>query len=415
MKGSSGSLVTPPLGPKVTLPEDEGLPGLSSLFDQEWVWQAFCAELGTPAETPNHIRPRHLRYRPGASALLSYVAESRRGQWVLEDQFAIEMVAGKPERVFRYPDDPYLPGLRQAASALEAHQLVSEHVSISPYQLRVEEVRYRPAARAVFRHIASWRHARPGKVTLFARVMSPRRIDRFLAAAEVTQRSGDSIPRLAGCWAEGGVVWLSKIPGRTVRRLIQKGAPPRPDLILDHLEKLWSSPLKEDHGRSLNLSEGFRMTQGLFDLILVAEPERRLLEQATNLLGPFSESWQPSALAHNDFYDDQLLLTPDGRLDLVDFEEAGAGDPLLDVGNALAHLRWMARFGTSPEAYDAYRRRIRSIALERFGWDRQALDIREAFAMFRLSSNAFRQLRRNWSQRVADGLALTAEVSKGVQ
>ena len=30
---------------------------------------------------------------------------------------------------------------------------------------------------------------------------------------------------------------------------------------------------------------------------------------------------------------------------LVDFEEAGPGDPMLDVGNFIAHLCWRSRFG----------------------------------------------------------------------
>ena len=70
-------------------------------------------------------------------------------------------------------------------------------------------------------------------------------------------------------------------------------------------------------------------------------------------------------LAHSDFYDDQVLLTPEGHLALVDFEEIGPGGPLLDVSDMLAHLRWMARFGSAPEAYGAYRRRVRSAALAR--------------------------------------------------
>ena len=39
-------------------------------------------------------------------------------------------------------------------------------------------------------------------------------------------------------------------------------------------------------------------------------------------------------------YDDQLILTPERELALVDYEEVGPGDPMLDVGNFLAHLSW---------------------------------------------------------------------------
>jgi thiamine kinase-like enzyme len=118
-------------------------------------------------------------------------------------------------------------------------------------------------------------------------------------------------------------------------------------------------------------------------------------------------------LAHNDFYDDQVLVTPDRHLVLVDFEEIGPGDPLFDVGNMLAHLRWMARFGITPEAYNSYYYRMRSAALERFGWDAQELDMREALAIFRLCANPFRRVQRSWPTAIDAGLSLVAEVLAG--
>jgi thiamine kinase-like enzyme len=115
-------------------------------------------------------------------------------------------------------------------------------------------------------------------------------------------------------------------------------------------------------------------------------------------------------LAHNDFYDDQILVTPDGHLVLVDFEEIGPGDPLFDVGNMLAHLSWMARFGIATEACNSYHHRVRSAALERFRWEAQDLDLREAFAIFRLSTNPFRRLQRSWPTAIKTGLSLVVEV-----
>ena len=66
---------TPTLEPITTLPVDDGLPGLPSLFDDEWVWNAFCTNFGEPGETPRRIRPRQIRYQPGKRALVSYVVE----------------------------------------------------------------------------------------------------------------------------------------------------------------------------------------------------------------------------------------------------------------------------------------------------------------------------------------------------
>ena len=243
-----GPMSAPPLEPEVALPVDEGLPGFLRLFDNEWVWQAFCEQFGTPEELPQRIRPNWISYQLGARALVSYVAERQWDHWITEDQFAIELVAGKAERLFRYPKDPYLPGLRRAASPIDAHELLAKHVPVSPHILRVEAVRYRPGSRAVLRHIVSLRRGRPNKVTLFVRVMRPRRVDRLMEAAELMEHSGFALPRLAGCWTKGGVVWLARIPGKTVRTLIQKGRAPDPEPILDGLEKLWSTPINLDQG-----------------------------------------------------------------------------------------------------------------------------------------------------------------------
>lgn len=42
-------------------------------------------------------------------------------------------------------------------------------------------------------------------------------------------------------------------------------------------------------------------------------------------LDDFVREWRPTALAHNDFYDDQLILTPERELALVDYEEVAPG------------------------------------------------------------------------------------------
>ena len=403
----------PPLVPKITLPTDRGVAGFDHLFDNEWVWQAFRDEFGVPEETPQRIRLQQLRYQPGVRALVSYVTEQQWGNWILEDQFAVELRAGRSERLFRFPNDPYLPGLRQAASPVDAHQLLTRCVPISPTRLRVETIRYRPGNRAVLRYIASWRKRHLGNVNFFVRVMPPRRLERFLVAGELASGSGFATPRIVGCWKEGGVVWMTEVPGETVRARIREGTPPHPEPVLDALAGLWSTPIKPDQGHPLDLLGGFRTTDRLLSHLLRSDDALRLLQQLKDTLGPFAEKWRPSAVAHNDFYDDQMLVTPEGRLALVDFEEIGPGDPLLDVGKMLAHLRRMARFGNAKQACRAYHGRFRTAALERFGWDPQDLNLREAFALFRLSANPIHQLRRDWARRVETGLALALDVAEG--
>ena len=403
----------PALKPEVQLPADQGLPGLLHLFDSHWVWETFCEHFGRPDEIPQRIRASQLRYQPGMRALVSYAVEWEIGCWSVDDQFAIELVAERPDKVFRYPDDPYLPGLRLAGEATSAHDLLVKHIGIFPRRVRVEPVRYRPSTRAVLRHVANLRPARLGSLTLFARVMPPRRVNRLLEAAELAENSGFRVPPLLGVWPEGGTVWMTAVPGETMRNMIRKGEAPGPREILDALAGLWNLKKESGKGHPLDLLGGFEMTQRLLAHLVEDEVTKCVLERITDVLGQFAQAWQPSAVAHNDFYDDQVLVTPEGKLALVDFEEIGPGDPLLDIANMLAHLRWMARFGNAPEECTTYRRNLRAEALAHFSCDGQTLDLREAYSIFRLSAGPVRQLRRNWAKRIKMGLTLASEVLEG--
>jgi hypothetical protein len=390
-------------------PPDNGLPGLVGLFNGETAWRLFCGRFGEPEEPPESIHPRYFAYRPGSRALVGYVAQWPQGDWIFEDQFAVEIFCSQPERVFRYPDDPHLPGLPSAASPIEAQQLLSKHLAISPHRLRVEVMRYRPGARAVLRHIVSFRQAKSGRMVLFARVMPPARVDRLLTTAGLANLSGFNLPKIVGSWAEGGVVWIANVKGETVRTAIEKGRAPETGRILDGLEELWNSSAGRDTGRPLDVSGGFNMTEELLSQVLQAESSLKLLDRIKEKIGPFSEAWQPTGPAHNDFYDDQLLITPENELALVDFEEAGPGDPMMDVGNMLAHLRWLARFSRPHTAFLDYHDRIRSDSLARFGWDSEELGLREAYSIFRLIPGPIRNLRQNWAELAETGLTLAAE------
>ena len=176
---------------------------------------------------------------------------------------------------------------------------------------------------------------------------------------------------------------------------------------------LWLAPAGPASKRDLDIRAGFQTTLRLLSNALDDEALERM-QPVAKVIGAFADSWRPTASAHNDFYDDQLLLTPEGLLALVDFEEAGPGDPMFDVGNMLAHLRWMAGFGMDSEACDDYRQRVRAAALARFDWKTDDLNLREAFAIFRMSSNPLRQAVRGWQSSVAKALGMAGEALDAV-
>ena len=377
------------------------------LFDGDRVWQEYCARFGERHDSPRRIRVRQFSHDPGRRAIVSYIAEWHPDEFLLDEQFAIELRRDRDAAMFRYPDDPNLPGLLEAASVESALKLVNRHVLAVPARrIRVDMVRYRPGNRAVLRH-------RLGRVRFYARVMRPQVLDPLLRAAKLTQGSGFVAPRLAGCWEEGGVLWMSEIPGRNLRRYIRRGHQPPPDTLLDGLEKLWSVPVQDVDTRPFNLAGAYRRAKRAFIKSLDDDAEgQAILDKATRSLDPFVKSWTPTHTAHNDFYDDQMLILPDGRIALVDFEETGPGDPMLDIGNFLAHLRWAAHFGKPREARAkaAYHSIFLGASLDRMRWNSRDLALREAVCLFRVCTNAIRHPRPDWRDRLQEGLTLVNRI-----
>ena len=395
-----------PIYPQFDL-EDGDLSGFPRLFDGDYVWREYCSRFGERPDDPYRIRIRQLSHDPGRRAIVSYVAEWHPDEFMPDEQFAFEIRRDKSAAVYRYPDDPNLPGLSEAASVESALKLVNRHVLAVPARrIRVDMVRYRPGNRAVLRH-------RLGRVRFYARVMRPEILEPLLKAAKLTQHSGFVAPRLAGCWKEGGVLWMSEIPGRNLRRYIRRGHRPPPETLLDGLERLWSVPLQQADTRPFNLAGAYRRAKRAFVKALEDDPGgQAILMDATRFLDPFVKSWTPTHTAHNDFYDDQMLILPDGRISLVDFEETGPGDPMLDVGNFLAHLRYTTHFGKPREsrAKAAYHSIFHAASLDRTQWNSQDLALREAVCLFRVCTNTIRHPRPDWRDRLKRGLVLVSEI-----
>ncbi len=391
------------LEPQVAFPEDAGFPELPNLFDAEWVWQTYNHEFGGGETEPARIRIRQFVHRPGVIAMVGYEAEWQPDEYMPSEFFAVKLEQGKPLEVFRYPDDPRLPGLSEAALPETALGLLNRYVLAVPVKrANVEMIRYRPTNRAVLRNSV-------GRLTFYARVMRPDSAAPLLRAQEVIARSDFVVPRLAGYWADGGVAWFSAIPGENLRRHIRRGNTPDPMPLLHGLETIWSQPNQAEELKPFNLAGAYERAKRIFSHNVGDNSDAlRSLDAATVSLDPFVRQWRPTVVAQNDFYDDQMLVLPDGRVALVDFEEAGPGDPMLDAGNFLAHLRWASCFGSDrrKDASSAYYNIFKQAALARFSWSATDLALREAVCLFRTCTNVVRHPQQDWRTRLETGLAL---------
>ena len=377
--------------------------GHGDLRDVDWAWRVYCREHGKPEAEPLDVRVLEISRVRGRTARATYEAEWPEDVYIPNQRFTLLREEAGAVRVFRFPDDPDLPGLASAADPETALTLVKKHVmSIPPRRIRVEVVRYRPGNHAVLRH-------RLGKARFYVRAMKPPAMSALLDAAELVARSSFSVPRIAGHWHEGAVVWMSEIPGQNLRQYIRAGKQPDPDTLLGGLESLWAIPAETGNGRPFNLSNRYRgAKQEIKNAVRDHDDARREYDRVVAALDPFVRTWQPRGTAHNDFYDDQMLVLPDGRLVLVDFEETGPGDPMLDVGNFLAHLRWSAMSGTEKRAAIRmeYHGIFKDAALDRFGWDEGELGLREGVCLFRTCIFPVIRPRPDWPERLHRGLSL---------
>ncbi len=398
--------VASPYFKQVEFPDDPSLPQLPNLFDADWVRQVIDDAAGGQHLDPHRIRIHHFNHSIGNRATVSYEVEWPQDSYQPPGYFVATIVRDGPPQVFRYPDDRRLPGLVDAAHPDSALRLVNDHVLTVPvYRARVQLIRYRPEYRAVLRH-------KIGKARLYARVVRPADFEPFLAAYRISAQSGFVVPGLAGFWAEGGVSWFTEAGGRNLRELVRKGRTPDPDRLLNGLDVLWRISLDRCEARPFDLGRAYRRALRSFRHNLRDfDDASRSLGNIANSLNAFVQSWSPSCVAHNDFYDDQMLVFEDGRIALVDFEEIAPGDPMLDVGNFLAHLRWSARFARERQAEYCrnYYSLMRDAALARFHWNERSLAYREAVCLFRICTNAIRHPTPDWKSKLDAGLSLVNE------
>ncbi len=392
-------------GDQLALVDPMPSPDSSQLLDGRWAWQAYCREFGPHEFEPDQVNVIQFMHAPGRRATVLYEAQWPEDVYLPSEQFTLRMESDQPLRIYRFPDDPDLPGLSAAVFPEAAHDLIKAHVlSFTPRRTLVDVVRYRPGSHAVVRHLA-------GRAGFYARVVRPAAVLDILRARRIIAGSNFIVPRIAGHWPDGGVIWTPRIPGENLRLQIRAGKRPDPEVILRGLESLWATPPPSAQAAPFDLAWRYRDAKRVLDHASRDHDHlRRAFLDAVSVLDPFVEAWTPAAIAHNDFYDDQLLALPDGRMVLVDFEETGPGDPLLDVGNFLAHLSWASAHGNAgrSRARAEYRAAFRDAAIHRFHWDERDLNLREALCLLRLCTTPVRRPEPNGLQRLRDGLSLVS-------
>ena len=237
--------------------------------------------------------------------------------------------------VWRFPHDPYLPGL---PSALDPDRVrgVLDRVGGPPGGVTLHTRAYRPTRRAVI-EVTLGQHG--GRV-LYLKVLGGRSVrrvrERTEALAEVHRRLGRHlpVPRLVGTAAGQGLIAMAALTGRTLRTLLVQGAPlPDPGELVElsrRLAQIRGVTSGSDPRRYADIT---RHVSHLAHLLPDQEPLlTRVAAEVVTLGGPVGT-------VHGDLHDGQLLFNADVALSgVLDVDGAGPGDLASDAGRLVAHV-----------------------------------------------------------------------------
>jgi hypothetical protein len=305
---------------------------------------AACERLGLQLRS-HRLRSIHQRGSRSVSHVheAAVVADGRRSDVLLVthvdtrglpgDALVVEH-AGLRAAVWRFPHDPYLPGLAAALDQERISGLLDElGLADAGRPVGMRTRAYRPSRRAVVEVTATQDPAQP---LLYLKILAG---DRATELAATHRQLVDHVPVPVVLGTEtvaDGVLALSALRGRTLREALRTGQDlPAPDAVVDLSQRLSSSGLRSRR-----------------DPVAFADPRRhaaRLRELVPDagrtvdrVAAEASRAGGPTSVVHGDLHAGQLLVE-DGRVTgLLDVDNAGTGLLAHDAGSLVAYLQVLA-------------------------------------------------------------------------
>lgn len=247
--------------------------------------------------------------------------------------FVVDETAA-PIAVWRFPNDPYLPGLPSAIDLARVGELL-ERSGVPAEGLRLRTRSYRPSRRAVVEVAVTGASDPPGaaaRPVLYLKVLAARAAEP-LAERHRSLTAHVPVPRVVGVAADLGIVALSALPGRTLRDLVLGGAiGVEPEALLDLSRRLAASGLVSDRDPRA-FADPTRHATLLRELVPEARATiERVAEAAARVEGP-------AAVVHGDLHAGQVLVVDGAVTGLLDVDGAGEGLLAHDAGSLVASLQ----------------------------------------------------------------------------
>jgi hypothetical protein len=358
------------------------------------------------------LRVRQVLYRPGRELVVRYDACVCwwDGTEVEETILAGTTVDGPPPGtlpveadgmtvgVWRYPFDPFLPGLDVAVRPSRAAALLE----LSDAGVDIEVRTYRPTRRAVAH--ACWHGGEA-----YLKIVPPSEAAALVEAHERLRDGGVPVAAVRTADSDAGVLVLAPLGPRVLRgRLLEAGSSwPSAGEILAVLERLGGSSLPAAaHPRASPIAAAVGHARML---AAVLPSQAGQIEDLAARIGP-AEPITAATTVHGDLHDGQLLSDENARITgVLDVDGAGPGERVDDLANLVGHLSSLtfsaARSAPgSARAINAYAQDLhRSFARV---VDQRELDRRIAAVVLALATGPFRVQARAWRSGVHQRLTL---------
>jgi hypothetical protein len=248
-----------------------------------------------------------------------------------------------------FPFDSGLPSLEvltriqdQSSISKKLESALSGEIEISDFEI----LGYRLEKRCVIRYTVEIKDGSPGARKIVAKAYRASRFANILKSITALENKGfryDSpdgltLPRILGSDSELSVVFMENAPGISLHFLMEKdifvSACSAAGSILRKLHKLNADELK-NHTKLDELGNLQRMLELINNMY--PDLEDTFNKELDNLSKSAGADYSENVCSHRDFFDKQILFS-ENRTTLLDYDNAAAADPALDVGNFIAHM-----------------------------------------------------------------------------
>lgn len=413
---------------------EPNLPGIATLLDLDAFLAALQRALPHLALRGGQIT--YVKYKPGTSLLAAYQVQLATAPlWLYAIAYAEDEVekvrkAARAQDVrtaigpgcvvlealalviYAFPNDRKLTALHDLATVPKQVRLLQKLAPDTPALWHGQwlDLRYKPERRYVVRVQGSDQQALLKFYTPpdYANACRSAKVFRADGPLHIATRLGRSQTKQA--------MLLEWLPGHPLDKVLQQGRETLPELAVVG-EALARLHVQKPNGlmRYTSKMEAEHVRIAAEALVAICpELTRQAAALADRLAKRFRQLNFSRCSIHGDFSADQVLLMDDGKVAILDLDNAGRGDPMADLGTFAAQLEFDGLIGLLPQArvaivLDAIQTGYRNAAPHHF--DPERLRNHTAARLLRLAVEPFRQRTPDWHILAAAILQRAEEIN----